>query len=288
MSPSSSWRRELYHYRKFHRLAHRNLHAAGFKVAIVNPLRSRLFAKSIGALAKTDTVDARMLAIMGESLSPAALAPPPELPELIESLESLQELVRGRDTAVAARTAILNQIGASKTDLLVTELKRQLRAIEKMIANLEAGIKRQINAGPALARRFTILTSILRNRSRYGGRVDRRITRDRRIVGQASRHDRRPRATGKSGIPDLLKSPALAARAPAPVTFRADAFICEPAFTWPPSARPDAILTSKYSTNDLSPPANSTLVALTAVMRKLIILANTLVREDRLWQPNHA
>ena len=31
-----------------------------------------------------------------------------------------------------------------------------------------------------------------------------------------------------------------------------------------------------------------TKVALTAVMRKLVILANTLVHEDRLWEPNHA
>ena len=30
------------------------------------------------------------------------------------------------------------------------------------------------------------------------------------------------------------------------------------------------------------------MVALTAVMRKLLILANTLIRDDRLWQPNHA
>ena len=29
-------------------------------------------------------------------------------------------------------------------------------------------------------------------------------------------------------------------------------------------------------------------VAITAVMRKLLILANTLVRDDRLWAPNHA
>ncbi|MGH6862781.1 MAG: hypothetical protein ACRECN_00650 [Methylocella sp.] len=235
-------------------------------------MRSRLFARSIGALAKTDTADARMLAIIGESLSPAARAPPPEL------IESLQELVRGRDTAIAARTAILNQIGASKTDLLVTELKRQLRAIETMIANLEAGIKRRINADSALARRFTILTSILSNRSSYGGRVDRRIARDRRFVGQASRHDRRPR-------PDRLRErrerwcPSHSGRTHSS---------SQPAFPWPPSARPNAILTSKYSTNDLSPPANSPPVALTAVMRKLIIPANTLVREDRLWQPNPA
>jgi transposase len=29
-------------------------------------------------------------------------------------------------------------------------------------------------------------------------------------------------------------------------------------------------------------------VAITAVMRKMLVLANTLVCEDRLWQPNHA
>ena len=38
---------------KYHRLAHRNLHDGEFWVAIVNPLRSREFAKAIGTLAKT-------------------------------------------------------------------------------------------------------------------------------------------------------------------------------------------------------------------------------------------
>ena len=63
---------------KFHRLAHRNLHDSGFKVAIVNPLRSRKFAEAIGTLAKTDRVDARMLAIMGESLTPTPSPLPPK------------------------------------------------------------------------------------------------------------------------------------------------------------------------------------------------------------------
>src|SRR5450631_456386 len=52
---------------KFHRLAHRNLHDSGYKVAVVNPLRSRKFAEAIGMLAKTDRVDACMLAFMGQS-----------------------------------------------------------------------------------------------------------------------------------------------------------------------------------------------------------------------------
>ena len=104
-SPSSSWRRRV------NSIAWRIAisHDSGFKVAIVNPLRSRKFAEAIGTLAKTDRVDARMLAMMGESLTPDAIAPPPEL------IEDLQELARGRESFVDDRTAVLNQIGASKS-----------------------------------------------------------------------------------------------------------------------------------------------------------------------------
>jgi transposase len=172
---------------KFHRLAHRNLHDSGFKVAIVNPLRSRKFAEAIGTLAKTDRVDARMLAIMGESLTPDAVAPPPEV------IEDLQELARGREGFVDDRTAVVNKIGASKSAVLIAELKRQLRALDNAIANLEAEIERQIDADPVLARRFEILTFDPRNRPRRRDRADRRDERDRAIVVQRSHHDRRPR-----------------------------------------------------------------------------------------------
>src|ERR1700743_2514597 len=85
--------------RTFRSAPHRNLHGSGFKVAIVNPLRSRKFAEAIGTLAKTDRVDARMMAIMGESLTPDAIAPPPEL------IEDLQELARGPESFADARPA---------------------------------------------------------------------------------------------------------------------------------------------------------------------------------------
>ena len=139
---------------KLHRLAHRSLSASGFRVAIVNPLRSRLFAEAIGTLAKTDLVDARILAIFGESLNPAVSEPPSEL------LESLQELVRGRQAASDERTALLNRLGASKNKCLVRELNRQLRTLDASIANLDVEIKLQIKGDPCLARRFEILVSI--------------------------------------------------------------------------------------------------------------------------------
>ena len=46
---------------KYHRMAHRMLSAAGLAVAVVNPLRARLFAEATGRLAKTDRLDAEIL-----------------------------------------------------------------------------------------------------------------------------------------------------------------------------------------------------------------------------------
>jgi transposase len=55
---------------KLHRLAHCGLSAAGFAVAIVNPYRSRKLADALGRLAKTDRIDARILALYGEAIGP--------------------------------------------------------------------------------------------------------------------------------------------------------------------------------------------------------------------------
>ncbi len=89
---------------KYHRGVHRFLHDAGLSIAVVNPLRARLFAESLGALAKTDSVDARMLAAFGLM---ARLAATPPLPETIENLS---EIVRNREAAIAAGTALENQL----------------------------------------------------------------------------------------------------------------------------------------------------------------------------------
>ena len=50
---------------RMHRALLQSLHAKGFAVCVVNPRQCRDFAKAIGQLAKTDRVDARMLAAFG-------------------------------------------------------------------------------------------------------------------------------------------------------------------------------------------------------------------------------
>ena len=92
---------------KLHRGAHRTLSDAGYATAVVNPFRSRLIAESAGVLAKTDRIDARLLAVMAECLKPATTAPPSE------RMEQLQELVRLRQAGVDDRTALGHQLGAA-------------------------------------------------------------------------------------------------------------------------------------------------------------------------------
>ena len=256
---------------KFHRLAHRFLHDSGLRVAVVNPARSRKFADALGALAKTDAIDARVLAILGESLQPGAVPPPPD------AVESLQELTHGRDTAIEFRTAVLNQIGASKTPLLIRELKRQLRAVETAIAKLEAEIRRRIEADPAMARRFEILVSIpgigpaaaialIAGLAELGRLSAKEVA---MLVGLApladdsgERHGTRSIGGGRANVRTALYMPANSAA----------------------RYNPDM----KVFYDRLIAKGKKAKVAITAVMRKLLVLANTLVAEDRLWKPNHA
>ena len=66
---------------KLHRGAQRSLHAAGLAVAVVDPLRARQFAQAIGMLAKTDRIDAQLLALYGAALAPTARPPACRAPE---------------------------------------------------------------------------------------------------------------------------------------------------------------------------------------------------------------
>ncbi len=251
---------------KLHREAHRNLDAGGFAVAIVNPSRSRFFAQAIGALAKTDAVDARMLAIMAESLGPNVTPPPSAL------VESLQELVNGRDAAVTARTAIRNRIGASQTKLLIAELHRQLKAVETAIMRLEKEIKRLIAADPVLTRRFKLLLSI-------PGVGD--------VAASAL-------VAGLTEIGSLSAKQAAMLVGLAPIACDSGDSVGARHIKGGRAHVRRALYMAAVSASNHNPPlkifydrlvaaGKKKKIALAAVMRKLVILANTLIHQDRPW-----
>ena len=253
---------------KFHRQAHRTLHAAGFAVAVVNPLRARLFAEATGQLAKTDRLDARVLALMGQALEPSALAPAPE------ALEALQELARARAAAIADQTALSNQRGASQTAFLKAELGRRLKVLAGHIERLEAEIERRIGAEPALKRRYDILLSIPG-------------------VGPVAA------VALVIGLPELgacsAKAAALLAGL-APLACDSGAKAGERHikggrafvrtgiyFAAIAATRCNPQLRDDYKRlRDVGKRAK---VAITAIMRKIVVLANVLIKEDRPWKP---
>ena len=116
---------------KWHRPTHRSLHASGIPVAVVDPYRVRMFAKAQGVLAKTDRLDARLLAQF------AAVMDPVRRPPRAETLETLGELVRARDSAVGEQTALKNQLASANDKFLTRHLTRRIARADKDIAALE-------------------------------------------------------------------------------------------------------------------------------------------------------
>jgi transposase len=253
---------------KYHRAAQRSLHAAGFAVALVDPLRARLFAKACGYLAKTDRIDARLLALMGEALEPTAQPPAPE------ALLELQELVNARTAATAERTALTNRRTAAQTAFLRAELNRRLAVVERHLARLDAEIQRRILAEPELARRFAILTSIpgvgavtaavmIANFAELGACSSKQAA---MLAGVApvacesgERIGHRAIRGGRMSVRNAIYMAALSAA----------------------SHNADLAAFSKRL-RQAGKPAKLVLVA---VMRKLIVLANTLINQNRLWSP---
>lgn len=82
---------------RYDRELRRQLQGAGIAHARVNPMQARAFARAMGRLAKTDAIDAQLLAAMAQALSPAP-QPAPELER-----QDLADLHRRRAQLVAIR-----------------------------------------------------------------------------------------------------------------------------------------------------------------------------------------
>ena len=110
------------------------LQAAGLKVAVVNARRIREFARATGRLAKTDKLDAEILAHYG-----AVIKPEPQEP-LDEQSRTLKALVARRHQLVAMHTAEANRLEHASD----TGVKESLDTVLKMIEDQTETIKRQI------------------------------------------------------------------------------------------------------------------------------------------------
>lgn len=244
--------------------------AAGLPLAPVNPRLARRFAQALGLQARTDRIGARMLAETGLRLTPGLQVPNPQ------NLQHLKDLVAARRALVADRVADADRAGGAYCALAAPRrpARRRRAAIEADIARIEAAIAALTAAdpGPGQTRPASCKAC------------------------PASRHLAAATLLAEAPEPGQLEARQIAALAGlAPVTresgtWRGKATIqggrrplrralTMPALTAIRRNRDLAALSTRLRA--AGKPAK---LALVAVMRKLLILANTLLRENREWQ----
>lgn len=121
------------------------LFAAGLPMVRINPRQARDFAKATGQLAKTDRLDAKVLAQMAHAL--------PLTPYQPRSAEQrrLAEWVLRRGHVVQMRVSERQRLAVIKDPTLRCLAQRHLAALTQTLATLDQGIKQQLDAAPALA-----------------------------------------------------------------------------------------------------------------------------------------
>ncbi len=246
----------------------RALEAAGLAFARVNPARARDFARAAGFLAKTDRIDARMLAAMAQSLpaQPQAATDP--------AREKLASLSRRRDQLVAMRKQERTRRTACCDQAMADDIDRHLAWLNHAIADLDRTIRQLICASASLKQAERRLRSVpgigpvaaatlLALLPELGMRSSKAIA---ALAGLAPINadsgmfrGKRSIRGGRKRVRDALYMAAVAA------------------------ARSNSRLAAIYRAliNAAKPPK----LALIAVARRILVILNAIVRDKTLFQP---
>jgi transposase len=135
------------------RLLVAELYHAGLPVALVNPKRVRYFARGLGRLAKTDRIDAEVLAVFGQQATPLLTRLPGE------EAEALATLVTRRRQVVEMLTAEKNRLKTIQPDGRA-RLEKHIRWLEEEVRELTEEIEELIRQHPPLEDKYELLCSV--------------------------------------------------------------------------------------------------------------------------------
>jgi transposase len=242
-----------------------------FPLVKVNPLQARRFSEAHGTRAKTDAVDARMLARMGAAFDLA--------PQESNSREAriLRDLHVARTGLIKDRTRLRNRAQTQDIAVLKRQTRARLAQVERQIAELDAEIAALIEAQETTARSRDILCSMPGIGAITAaamlillpeiGTLERKQVASLAGLAPITRQSGQWQGKafiggGRKPLRDALYMPALVA------------------------VRHNPDLKAKY--DNMRTAGKPAKVALVAVMRKLIEMANALVKADRKWTPKTA
>jgi transposase len=245
------------------------LRQAGIEVRIVDPKRVRSFALSAGRLAKNDAIDAEMIAWFAETFSEAPGQPHDA------AHEELVALVKARTGLVELKTRLQSQNEHAVPGSVQKAHARVLKRLATEIAKLEAAISAKIKATPEFAERAEIIESV----PGFAETTSANIIAGMPELGQVSdeiaaaliglapydddsgkRRGERHIKGGRRWVRNAIYMPCLGA-----------------------ATQNNPVLKAFYQR--LIAKGKAPKVALTACMRKLIIILNTMIARRQKWDP---
>jgi len=129
------------------------LATAGIAVAVVNPRQVRDFARATGRLAKTDRLDAQVLARFGEAVKPEVR------PLKDEQAQALEALVNRRRQLVGMLTAEKNR-RANSPKVIHQSIDEHIRWLEKRLSGLDDELAGLVHETPIWRERDELLRSV--------------------------------------------------------------------------------------------------------------------------------
>jgi transposase len=247
------------------------LAGAGLPVVVVNPAQVRAFAQALGKRAKTDPIDAAVIAHFAEATKPELRQMPDEMTRL------LADLVARRRQIVEMITAEGQRVRRISDDRLIKSIARLRKALEKELAELDALIEDHVRGSAVWVEKEVLLASVpgvgkIIARTLIAelpelGSLDRRQIAA--LVGLAPWTRQSGQWRGRSFIGGGRKS------------VRSSLFVGAMV-----AARYNPQL--KYFRDKLVAAGKPKRVALVAVARKLITILNAILRDRRPWQPTPA
>jgi transposase len=246
------------------------LATAKLPVAVVNPRQVRDFARATGKLAKTDRLDAQVLAHFAQGVHPT----PRPLPDA--RLQALEGLLTRRRQVVGMLTAEKNRLGSARPPVR-QDIQDHIAWLEQRLAKLDEELKHTLRASPLWREKDDLLQSVpgvgpvlsltlLTELPELGTLDHRQIA---ALVGVAPLNRDSGTLRGRRTI--------WGGRARVRATLYMAALV---ASRWNP------VIMAFYQR--LCSAGKAKKVALTACMRKLLTILNAMLRDHIPWQPSHA
>jgi transposase len=247
------------------------LNRAGLAVVVINPKRARDFAKAEGVFAKTDRIDAAVLARFGRAMRPAVRPLP------TESARELDALLDRRRQLVGMRTMEQNRLSTAVTARVRRDLEAHLAWLDKGVAEIDEELDRRVRESPLWQANDALLQSIpgvgpTLSRTLLAGMPELGTISNKEaahlaglapLANDSGQHTGpRQVAGGRRAVRSVLYMAALAARRFNPVL--------------------------KAFAGRLAAAGKRPKVILIAVARKLVVIANAILRHRKPWDPNHA